>query len=67
VRNLEWQALQALKEIYRLLRRKTCPQILEYPVDSGLALYLLNKKRKQLHEMEQTSGRTIEIVSAPKG
>ncbi|MFP4168222.1 MAG: ribonuclease E/G [Desulfonatronovibrionaceae bacterium] len=67
VRNLEWQALQALKEIYRLLRRKSCPEVLEYTVDPGLALYLLNKKRKQLHEMEQSSGRSIEIVTATRG
>ncbi|WP_291319276.1 Rne/Rng family ribonuclease [Desulfonatronospira sp.] len=52
-RNLEWQALQAQKEIYRLLRRKNCPSPLEFPVDQDLAVYLLNHKRDKLVHMEQ--------------
>lgn len=63
VRNLEWQSLQALKEIYRLLRRKGGAQTLEYPADAELAFYLLNRKRGQLHRMEQQFGRNIEIVA----
>ncbi len=67
VRNLEWQALQALKEIYRLLRRKGGPQELQYTVDPELALYLLNKKRGQILDMEQKFMRSIEILSNDKG
>ncbi len=53
IRNLEWQALQAQKEIYRLLRRKNCPSPLEFPVDQDLAVYLLNHKKDKLVHMEQ--------------
>lgn len=60
-RNLEWQALQALKEIYRLLKRKTCPDPLEYKAGSELALYLLNTKRRVLDGFEAHFNKAIQI------
>ncbi|WP_035243935.1 Rne/Rng family ribonuclease [Desulfonatronovibrio hydrogenovorans] len=62
VRNMEWQALQSLKEIYRLLRRKNCPSPLEYTVDKELAVYLLNRKRDKLFKLEEKFDRQIFIV-----
>ncbi len=62
VRNMEWQSLQALKEIYRLLRRKNCPSPLEYEVDLELAIYLLNQKRDKLLNMEQKFDGNVLIV-----
>ena len=62
VRNMEWQSLQALKEIYRLLRRKNCPSPLEYEVDLELAIYLLNQKRDKILKMEERYERQVLIV-----
>ncbi|MFW5730228.1 MAG: Rne/Rng family ribonuclease [Desulfonatronovibrionaceae bacterium] len=62
VRNMEWQSLQSLKEIYRLLRRKGCPATLEYEADQELAVYLLNHKRDKLCKMEKQLGRSILVV-----
>jgi len=61
IRNMEWQALQAQKDIYRLLRRKNCPAVLEYPVDQDLALYMLNNKKDKLVQMEEKFERQIMI------
>ncbi len=66
VRNMEWQSLQALKDIYRLLRRKNCPPSLEYEVDLELAVYLLNQKRDKLVNMEQKFERQVLIVPSQK-
>jgi ribonuclease E len=52
-RNMEWQSLLALKEIFRLLRRGSCPHPLEYEAQPELAYYLLNKKRENLVELEE--------------
>ncbi len=62
VRNMEWQSLQSLKEIYRLLRRKNCPPTLEYEVDMELAVYLLNHKRDKIANMEERYQRQIFIL-----
>ncbi|MGE4297730.1 MAG: ribonuclease E/G [Desulfovibrionaceae bacterium] len=62
-RNMEWQSLQAIKELYRLLRAKNCPEIVEYATHPELAAYLLNKKRAQLIEMEQKWGRTVHVTA----
>ncbi len=61
IRNMEWQALQAQKDIYRLLRRKNCPPVLEYPVEQDLALYMLNNKKDKLVQMEEKFERQIII------
>lgn len=60
-RNLEWQALQALKTIYRSLRKPNCPNPLNYDCEEELALYLLNHKREKLIEMEKRFGTRIDI------
>ncbi|MFP4107471.1 MAG: ribonuclease E/G [Desulfonatronovibrio sp.] len=62
VRNMEWQSLQALKEIYRLLRRKSCPSPLEYEAEMELAIYLLNQKRDKISNMEERYDRKVLIV-----
>ncbi|NJB68633.1 ribonuclease E [Desulfobaculum xiamenense] len=51
-RNLEWQALQALKEIYRKLRANGTGGSVEYRCPAELAAYLSNTKRSKLLELE---------------
>ncbi len=60
-RNMEWQALQALKTIFRLLRSPNCPNPLTYEGEEELALYLLNHKREKLMEMERRFDTRIDI------
>ncbi len=62
IRNMEWQALQAQKDIYRLLRRKQFPTPLEYQVEPELAIYLLNHKKDKLARMEEKFERQILIM-----
>ena len=62
-RNMEWQSLQSLKEIYRLLRTKTCPDPLVFTAPSEQALYLLNNKRAVIAGLEKRYGKVIKIVS----
>ncbi|MDD4951942.1 MAG: ribonuclease E/G, partial [Desulfovibrionaceae bacterium] len=67
-RNMEWQSLQALKDVFRLLRRASCPHPLEYPVHEELALYLLNNKRELLMEMgERFDNRVLVKISGAAG
>lgn len=65
-RNLEWQAIQALREIHRRAReaRESGQCGLVYSVDSELALYLLNNKRQRLVVLEQEFSVTIEVRPA---
>jgi len=65
-RNLEWQALQAMKAIHRLLRRPGCPVPLQFPVGQELAIYMLNNKRELLTEMGARVDNRVEIVVDPK-
>jgi len=65
-RNLEWQALQAMKSIHRLLRRPSCPNPLQFPVRQELAIYMLNNKRELLTEMGARVDCRVEIVVDPK-
>ena len=63
-RNIEWQALQALRDVRRLMSvetRETCV----YSTESELALYLLNHKRDSLREIERNYGKCLEIVVRP--
>ncbi|WP_147819933.1 Rne/Rng family ribonuclease [Salidesulfovibrio onnuriiensis] len=60
-RNMEWQALQALKEIYRQLLRGNCPDPLVHEAEEELSIYLLNNKRAMLAEMERRFGNKIHI------
>ncbi|THB64654.1 MAG: ribonuclease, partial [Desulfovibrio sp.] len=66
-RNLEWQALQAIKEIDSLLRHRRDPdKALVYETAPELAVYLLNKKRKKLLEMEAEFDAVIEVEPQAK-
>ncbi len=60
-RNMEWQSLQALKDIYRQLVRGNCPDPLVYEAEEELAIYLLNSKRSMLADMERRFGNKIHI------
>ncbi|GAB7078678.1 Rne/Rng family ribonuclease [Megalodesulfovibrio paquesii] len=55
-RNMEWQAMQALKQIYFQLRANTGQPQLEIPLEPELCLYLLNRKKEKLLAMEQQYG-----------
>ncbi len=59
-RNMEWQALQALKDIHREVRKPGATAV-EHNCEEELAIYLLNHKRKILAEMEETYGREINV------
>jgi len=59
-RNLEWQALQALKEIHRDLRKPGDEEI-EFDCEEELAIYLLNNKRGILADLEKRYGKSIHI------
>lgn len=61
-RNLEWQAMQTMKTIHRLLRRPGCPSPLQVPVGQELALYMLNNKRELLTAMGSRVDVRVEIV-----
>eukprot|EP00828_Plagiopyla_frontata_P022241 TRINITY_DN28825_c0_g1_i1.p2 TRINITY_DN28825_c0_g1~~TRINITY_DN28825_c0_g1_i1.p2 ORF type:complete len:331 (+),score=130.23 TRINITY_DN28825_c0_g1_i1:442-1434(+) len=57
-RNMEWQALQALKEIHRELRGPGNGPV-EYNCEEELVIYLLNHKRAVLADLEQTYGKQV--------
>lgn len=59
-RNLEWQALQTLRELRHRLQSASG---LKYVFESSreLGMYLLNYKRDALRLLEQDSGKTLEI------
>lgn len=60
-RNLEWQALQALRELRRTLRAGSNQKCV-FQTSPELGLYLLNHKRDSLREMEQDYGKCLEIA-----
>lgn len=60
-RNMEWQALQALREIENKARNANKNNVFTYETDMELALYLLNSKRERLVDMETKQGVKIEI------
>lgn len=63
-RNIEWQALQIMREIARLARVCTTgPCQIELATELGL--YLLNHKRDRLREMEKQYNVPIEIKIRP--
>ncbi len=61
-RNMEWQALQALKEILHRLTHDKLNGTLRYECNAELALYLLNHKRERLFELEQKYELRIEVT-----
>ncbi|MDR3358134.1 MAG: Rne/Rng family ribonuclease [Desulfovibrio sp.] len=60
-RNLEWQALQALRDLRCLLRAKN-GNICRFESSREVALYLLNHKRDSLRELEQEYGKCLEVT-----
>ena len=52
-RNLEWQSMQALKDIHRLLRQGNQVPPVRYATNKELAFYLLNQKRRKLLDLEK--------------
>lgn len=59
-RNLEWQALQTLRELRRRLQSANgLKYVFESPRELGM--YLLNYKRDALRLLEQDFGKTLEI------
>ena len=63
-RNIEWQALQALRELRRMMSTEPKEKCV-YPASPELALYLLNHKRDTLREIEQDYGKCLEIMVRP--
>ena len=63
-RNLEWQALQSLRELRRLLRSSNGGKCV-FEATPELGLYLLNHKRDTLRDMEQEFGKCLEIAIKP--
>jgi len=63
-RNMEWQALQALKEINQKLRQKKNGDPVQHRCDTEILAYMANHKREQLMEMEQTYNTTIQLLPA---
>jgi len=61
-RNLEWQALQALKEIHRQLRMKKNGDPVQHRVSTELLSYMANHKREQLLELEQAHNTTVQLL-----
>lgn len=59
-RNLEWQALQALRDLRARLQSSNAP-VCVFETARELGLYLLNHKRDTLRDMEQLFGKCLEI------
>jgi len=62
-RNLEWQALTVLKDLYRQMRKESGPECVVAKVSEELALYLLNNKRERLSALEDEFKKKI-LVNA---
>lgn len=63
-RNLEWQSLQALRDIARMMRGRSSDTC-RYELSQELGLYVLNHKREALKELEALYGKSIEIAIHP--
>lgn len=61
-RNMEWQALQALKDIRQRLKRPGVANPLQVHLPPELGVYLLNVKRENLLELERQSEVAIHVV-----
>ncbi len=61
-RNLEWQAMQSLKSLYRELKQKPGNGQVEMRLEQDLAMYILNRKRGRLKKLEEEFGRDILIL-----
>jgi len=72
-RNMEWQALKALRDLQAKLSKsidsikgkknenRTDPPVFTYDCEPELAMYVLNRKRDRLSELEEQFGARIEI------
>lgn len=62
-RNMEWRAMQALRDIGKLVRQAAANNQTSatYQAESELAFYLLNAKRSILQHLEQESGVTLVV------
>ncbi|MCQ2444565.1 MAG: Rne/Rng family ribonuclease [Mailhella sp.] len=72
-RNMEWQALKALRDLQAKLSKtvdsmkgkknenRTEPPVFTYECEPELAMYVLNRKRERLSELEEQFGARIEI------
>lgn len=65
-RNMEWQAMQALRDIGRMLRQAAANNhaTVTYHTGPELAFYLLNTKRSILRNLEESVGVALEIRPA---
>lgn len=63
-RNMEWQSLQALRQIGRQARTPGTTRCI-FEANTELGMYLLNHKRDRLREMEQQLNVPIEIRIQP--
>ncbi|WP_022662241.1 Rne/Rng family ribonuclease [Paucidesulfovibrio longus] len=61
-RNMEWQSLQVIKDVFRQIRRPGHQNPLPMPLDEELALYMLNHKREKLMELERRFETRIDII-----
>ncbi|MDK2955670.1 MAG: ribonuclease [Desulfovibrionales bacterium] len=61
-RNMEWRALQLIKDIHRQLRKAGGPNPLVVETDLELALYMLNNKRGRLLEIEEKFEKTVVVA-----
>ena len=63
-RNLEWRSMQALKDIYRELRKDKSFEPFTYKTDADLMQYLVNRKRAEeaLRESEKTFRTMVESL-----
>lgn len=66
-RNMEWRAMQSLRDIARALRQAAAGNqpSLAYPAEAELAFYLLNAKRSIVQKMEEDSG--VRLAIRPAG
>lgn len=65
-RNLEWRAVQTLRDLQRAVRAAAAngQGVCVHAVDPELGLYLLNHKRERLTRLEQQFGIVVEVRMA---
>lgn len=67
-RNMEWQAMRALRDIHRHLRQASANKqaSLTYHAETELAVYLLNAKRVMLQNLEEEAGVSLTVLPTPE-
>jgi ribonuclease E len=61
-RNLEWQALHALRDLHRAIRRGQAGEAVTYKAPQELAFYLLNHKRQRLLDLEAHYRKAVNVL-----